>query len=41
VHVTSLYINESGRRKSVSAVVAAWNDKEVRDIPVHWEESDN
>jgi hypothetical protein len=38
LHVTSLYINESGRHKSVSAVVAAWNDEEVRDIPVHWEE---
>jgi hypothetical protein len=38
LHVTSLMINESGRHKSVSAVVAAWNDKEVRDIWVHWEE---
>lgn len=38
LHVTSLMINESGRHKSVSAVVAAWNDKEVRDISVHWEE---
>jgi hypothetical protein len=39
LHVTSLMINESGRHKSVSAVVAAWNDKEVRDISVHWEEA--
>jgi hypothetical protein len=38
LHVTSLMINESGRHKNVSAVVAAWNDKEVRDISVHWEE---
>jgi hypothetical protein len=41
LHVTSLMINESGRHKSVSAVVAAWNDKEVRDISVHWEEAGN
>jgi hypothetical protein len=41
LHVTSLMINESGRHKSVSAIVAAWNDKEVRDIPVHWEEGGN
>jgi hypothetical protein len=40
-HVTSLNINQSGRHKSVSAVVAAWNDKEVRDIPVQWEEGVN
>lgn len=38
LHVTSLNIMESGRHKKVSAVVAAWNDKEVRDIPVQWEE---
>jgi hypothetical protein len=37
-HVTSISINESARHKSVSAVVAAWNDKEVRDVPVHWED---
>jgi hypothetical protein len=37
-HVTSLYINDSPGRKRVSAVVTAWNDKEVRDVPVHWEE---
>jgi hypothetical protein len=41
LHVTSLMISESGRHKSVSAVVAAWNDKEVRDISVHWEELRN
>jgi hypothetical protein len=38
LHVTTLSINESGRHKSVLAMVAAWNDKEVRDIWVHWEE---
>jgi hypothetical protein len=41
LHVTSLMINESGRHKRVSAVVAAWNDKEVRDISVRWEEGGN
>jgi hypothetical protein len=41
LHVTSLYINDSLRHKSVSAVVTAWNDKEVRDIQVHWEEGGN
>ena len=41
LHVTSLMINESGGHKRVSAVVAAWNDKEVRDISVHWEEAGN
>jgi hypothetical protein len=40
-HVNSLNINQSGRHKSVSAVVAAWNDKEVRDISVLWEEVRN
>ena len=38
LHVTSLYINDSPGHKSVSAVVTAWNNKEVRDIPVQWEE---
>jgi hypothetical protein len=38
MQVTSLFITESGRHKSVSGVVAAWNDKEVRDVPVQWEE---
>jgi hypothetical protein len=38
LHVTSLYINDSPGHKRVSAVVTAWNDQEVRDIPVHWEE---
>jgi hypothetical protein len=35
--VTSLMISESGRHKSVSAVVTAWNDKEIRRVEVHWE----
>jgi hypothetical protein len=37
-HVTSLYVNDSPGHKTVSAVVTAWNNKEVRDIPVQWEE---
>jgi hypothetical protein len=41
LNVTSLYINDSPKHKSVAAVVTAWNDKEVRDIPVHWEEAAN
>jgi hypothetical protein len=36
-HVSSLRIIESPRLKSVSGVVTAWNDKEIKDIPVHWE----
>jgi hypothetical protein len=30
LHVTSLYINDSAGHKSISAVVTAWNDNEVR-----------
>jgi hypothetical protein len=41
LHVTSLYVTDSPGHKSVSAVVTAWNNKEVRDVPMHWEESDN
>jgi hypothetical protein len=41
LHVTSLYISDSPGHKRVSAVVTAWNDKEVRDIPVQWEEEGN
>lgn len=41
LHITSLSVNYSGRRQSGSAVVAAWNNKEVRHVPVHWEEPGN
>jgi hypothetical protein len=41
LRVTSLMINQSGRHKSVSAVVTAWNDREIREIPVHWDEVRN
>jgi len=38
--VRSLSISGSGGATSVSGVVTAWNDKEVREIPVHWENRD-
>jgi hypothetical protein len=38
--VSSLRINGGGSRESVSGMVTAWNDKEIREIPVHWESRD-
>ena len=38
-HVNSLRTSSVGDSESTSGVVTAWNDKEVRDIPVHWQES--
>lgn len=38
LQVTSLFINDSPGSKTVSAVVTAWNEKEIRDISVQWEE---
>jgi hypothetical protein len=38
LRVTSLYVNDSPGHKRVSAVVTAWNEKGVREIPVQWEE---
>lgn len=38
LHVKSLGFSQRGGGKSVSGVVIAWNDREVREIPVHWEE---
>jgi hypothetical protein len=40
-HVSSLRISRVGVSESASGVVTAWNDKEIKDIPVHWEESRN
>jgi hypothetical protein len=40
-HVSSLRISSVGDSESASGVVTAWNDKEIKDIPVHWEESRN
>jgi len=37
-HVRSLNIVEKSGVKSVSGVVTAWNENEVIDVPVHWEE---
>jgi hypothetical protein len=37
-HVSSLNIRKSNRGTFVSGVVTAWNDKEIRDVPVQWEE---
>jgi hypothetical protein len=39
LHVSSLRISRGGGTESVSGVVTAWNDKEVREIPVHWKEA--
>ena len=38
-HVRSLAISSVGDKKSVSGVVTAWNDKEIREIAVHWDEA--
>ena len=40
LHVTSLSISNPGPNESVSGVVTAWNDQEIREIPVHWESRD-
>jgi len=37
-HVSSLNVAKSNQGTFVSGVVTAWNDREIRDIPVHWEE---
>lgn len=37
-HVSSLNIAENNGETAVSAVVTAWNDKDIKSIPVHWEE---
>lgn len=38
LHVTSLDIIKGNRGTFVSAVVTAWNDEEIKNIPVRWEE---
>jgi hypothetical protein len=38
LHVRSLSIVKNSQGKFVSGVVTAWNEKEIRNIPVHWEE---
>lgn len=37
-HVSSLNIAINNEGTSVSGVVTAWNDREIRSLPVHWEE---
>ena len=37
-HVSSLNIAKNNRGTFVSGVVTAWNDKDIRNVPVHWEE---
>ena len=38
-HVGSLNISTDGQTKSVSGIVTAWNDREILQLPVRWEES--
>jgi hypothetical protein len=38
-HVQSLQVMQSSNTKSVRAVVTAWNDTEIREIPVEWKEA--
>jgi hypothetical protein len=37
-HVGSLNIVKNNQGTFVSGVVTAWNDHEIREVPVHWEE---
>lgn len=37
-HVNSLHIAKNNQGTFVSGVVTAWNDNEIRNLPVHWEE---
>ena len=37
LHVRSLQISRGGGRESASGLVTAWSNKEIREIPVHWE----
>jgi hypothetical protein len=36
LYVSSLSISETEGTESVSGIVTAWNDQEVREVPVHW-----
>ncbi len=38
LHVGSMRVSESGHTESVSGVVIAWNDREIREIPFKWKE---
>lgn len=37
-HVSSLNIAKNNRGTFVSGIVTAWNDKDIRNVLVHWEE---
>jgi hypothetical protein len=39
LHVSSLSVSSGGGTESVSGIVTAWNDREIKDILVHWEEN--
>lgn len=38
LHVSSLKITKNNQGTFVYGVVTAWNDSEIRSLPVHWEE---
>lgn len=38
LHVSSLNVAKNNQGTFVSGVVTAWNDNEIRNLPVHWEE---
>jgi hypothetical protein len=38
LHVSSLNVTKNNQGTFVSGVVTAWNDNEIRNLPVHWEE---
>jgi hypothetical protein len=40
-HVGSLNITKNNQGTFVSSVVIAWNDKEIKNIPVSWVERDD
>jgi hypothetical protein len=37
LHIQSLHISNYGSKESVTGVVTAWKDNEIREIPIHWE----
>jgi hypothetical protein len=41
LHLKSLRISQHYGAKSVTGVVTAWKDGEIRDVPVHWETARN
>jgi hypothetical protein len=37
-HISSLNISKNNQGTFISGVVTAWNDNEIKNVPVHWEE---